>query len=311
MEILIQKKNIILDATTFTSGITCARMMDFRFNNDLIPIEGKSNSLECGSLVHHILEGYYKGKRDGLSNNEAASKGFDIGSIYIRGCPSCINGNCTSHENVLEWQGLKNTPEESTTKPKKTGWSHVLKVMEEYFDYYKNDSWVPIEIEHVKGKVIYEDDEIRVLWKAKYDLIIDTNAGFFPVDHKSMSYNYELSLLNNQFMGQAVLLNTRAMMINTIGFQTTLKPADKFKREIKNYTLDQLTEWSQEIVPYWAKIIAIYHESNIYPPNFSSCEKKFGRCDFYDVCSVDRSIRQQELRMKFVKGRKWDISNVD
>lgn len=311
-DVLITKKNIILDATVMSSIVGCARLADFRFNRDLQEITGKSNNLECGSIAHHFLEDYYKGIRDGLDKVKCIEAGMKRASLYIKGCIHCVNNNqvICGHEGT-EWMGVKNTPEESVTKPhRKTGWSWILDTMLQYVDFYKNDSWVPIEVEHVKGHIIYEDDDIRILWKAKYDLIVDTNNGLFPIDHKTSSVDREIGVLNNQFMGQAYLLKGRSMMINKIGLQTSFKPHEKFERVVINYTLDQLTEWSQEIVPFWGKMMIMYSENNMWPPNFQHCENKFGRCSFYDVCSVDRSIRDTEIKMKFFKGKKWDISNL-
>ncbi|MGA8764735.1 MAG: hypothetical protein WB562_17835, partial [Candidatus Sulfotelmatobacter sp.] len=256
---------------------------------------------------------FYQGIKDGINRQDAIDNGMKRASLYIKGCQYCVSGaqEICKHEG-LEWMGVKNTPEESITKPHKaTGWSHVLNTALEYCDFYKNDSWKPVEVEHVKGQLIYEDGDIRILWKAKYDLIVDTNNGLFPIDHKTMSMDRgNIDILNNQFMGQAYLLKGRSMMVNKIGFQKSYKTNEKFERVVINYTFDQLTEWSQEIVPYWARMMVMYAKNNIWPPNFQHCEHKFGRCEFYDVCSVDRSIRPNEIKQKFMRGKKWDISNV-
>lgn len=317
MEILLPKKNIALDATLFTTIQSCARLADFRFNNNLVSIDGKSNALECGSLVHAILEKFNKEIKGNTPRSKAILLAMEDGMLYIRGCPTCIQfpdepaSKKDCHHPKGEYQGMQNTPEESEAKPKRIGWSWVLETMTQYFDHYKNDSWVPIEVEHVKGSIIYEDDEIRILWKAKYDLIVDTLQGIFPNDHKTMSQDRDTSDMNNQFMGQAVLLKVRNVIINKIGFQTSLKPAEKFKRVLMSYSLDRLTEWSQEIVPFWAKLMLAYHESGIWPPNFTHCENKFGHCQFIDVCNNDRGMREETIRMKFMKGKPWDISNFE
>jgi len=304
---------VVLDATVFSSVISCARLADYRFNQDLQEISGKSNALECGSIMHHFLEDYYKGIKNRLNKQDAIQNGLKRASLYIKGCPHCVGNNqqLCGHK-TREWLGVKNTPEESQTKPHRlTGWSWVLKTALEYCDFYKNDSWIPIEVEHVKGEVIYEDDSIKILWKAKYDLILDTHNGLYPVDHKTMSMDRgAIGVLDNQFMGQAYLLKGRSMMVNKIGFQTSFKAEEKFSRSVINYTFDQLTEWSQEIVPFWAKMMVFYSKNGIWPANFRNCEGKFGRCSFYDICSVDRSIRKNEINMKFFKGDKWDISNL-
>lgn len=303
---------VVLDATVFGSVEGCPQLADYRFNQDLQLISGKSNSLECGSIMHHFLEDYYKGIKLHKSRADSIEAGLKRASLYIRGCPTCVSGNqVICGHTGKEWMGVKNTPEESVTKPRPvTGWAFVLDTALQYADFYKNDVWVPVEVEHVKGEVIYEDARIKILWKAKYDLILNTNNGLYPVDHKTMSVDRGLNILDNQFMGQTYLLKGRSMMVNKIGFQKSKPINERFERVILNYTFGQLTEWSQEKVPFWASMLVHYNKNGIWPRNYRHCEGKFGKCDFYDVCSVDPSIRDNEIRMKFYKGEKWDISNL-
>ncbi len=283
MEILLPKRNVILDATVFSTLMSCARLADFRFNLDLQSIDGKSSSLEMGSLVHTILEFYGKALIAGDTKASALSKAYEAGDIYI----------CDE---------MTNTDEKDIKLVKDT--------MEQYFEYYKNDPWIPIEVEHVKQAIIYEDDEVRIMWKAKLDLTVDTNQGIYSVDHKTMKQRRDSSRLNNQFMGQCLLMKTRGVIINKIGFQTSLKPNEKFTRPMVSYTLDSLVEWSQTIVPFWAKQLLAYSEINYWPPNFTHCENKYGFCAFKGVCEANPTMREEELRLHFVKGAKWDVTNA-
>jgi hypothetical protein len=183
--------------------------------------------------------------------------------------------------------------------------------MEEYFDYYKNDFWIPLEVEVVKRDIVYEDDNIRVMWKAKLDVIMDTNQAILPMDHKTMKQNRDTIDLNTQFMGQCFVMKTRSVVINKIGFQKTLKPEQKFFRPIITYTADRLLEWQSEIVPTYAYRLLEYTESGFWPPDYSRCEGKFGLCVFNEVCRVDRNMRETELNVNFVVGPKWDVGNED
>lgn len=325
------KKNIILDATTLTSIMNCARFTDLRFNHQLVQIGGKSNSLECGSIVHKVLEVAYRNMIHGIKRSDAIQNGLAAGEMYIKGCPFCtdftphsIDKGIENGEQIIEliekpscnhpineYPGVKNTPAESTSKPDRIGWKYALQTCEEYFDYYKSDFWTPLEVETVKRKLIYEDEEIRILWKAKLDWIIDNNQGQYPVDHKTMKQRRDSLSLNNQFMGQCIVIDTRNMFINKIGFQTSLKAEEKFTRVVMSYSSDRLIEFQSEIVPYWAYQLVQYNESGYWPPNYSNCEGKFGNCVFSDVCRADRGMRNEELKNNFIVGQKWDIDNVE
>lgn len=307
-----QKKNIVLDATVFSSIQACARFTDFRYNNNFQSIKGKSNSLEVGSIVHKVLEVYYKERIKGFKREQALSSAFLLGQLYIDGCPECAGQTDLSKRypcghTADEYPGLRQTPEDS--EGHYIGWKWALKTCEQYFEYYKNDFWIPLEVEVVRGEILYEDDEIRVLWKAKLDWIVDTNQGIFSVDHKTSKQRRQKILLNNQFIGQCLIMETRNVFINNIGFQTTLKPEEKFTRELMSYSGDALLEWQSEILPYYAYKLIEYSESNHWPPNYTHCENKYGNCPFIEVCTSNKNMREDVIRAHFVRGPAWNPTN--
>ena len=319
-EILIPKKNVVLDATVLSTLMSCGTLADFRFNLNLQPLEGKSNNLEVGSLVHKVLEVFNLSIIKGVKRQDAIGYAFAAGEMYIHGCRYCTSFTPTTEQlkpscghQIDEYPGMVNTPQvpdKSDNREKyKTGWKWALETCEQYLDYYKNDSWVPLEVEVTKGMIVYEDDEIRILWKAKLDRTVDTNQGIFPVDVKTMKVRRDSVSLNNQFIGQCIVSKTRKMIVDKIGFQTTLEPKDKFTRTSMDYTADRLNEWQGTILPYWAKLMLMYDETGYWPPNFTHCENKYGLCQFKDTCESDRNIREETLKLNFMVGRKWDIGN--
>jgi len=328
------KQNVIFDATLL-SGMACGRFFDLRYNRNLVQSTGKSNSLECGSIIHTIFETYYNNIIAGRKRVDAIGTALIAGQQYIAGCIHCTDFNpihnsvdpaeadgaphvcnagcelvpkCGHKPNT--YPGVFNTPADSEGYT--IGWKWVLETAEQYFDHYKNDFWIPLEVECVKREVIYEDDQIRVMWKAKLDLIVDTNQAIMPMDHKTQKQKRAFMDLNHQFQGQCFLLKTRQVVKNNVGFQKTLKPAEKFTREIISYTADRLLEWQSEIVPYYAYRLLEYNNGEYYPPDFTRCEGKFGNCVFAEeVCRADRNLREQALRLNFKVGPKWDVGNED
>jgi len=316
MDIIIptNKQNIILDATLLSAIMNCPRFSNFRFKMNLQSINGKSNSLECGSIVHKVLEIYYKSIINGIKKSDAIGFGLTAGQLYVSGCQHCTNFISTPEiikpicgHMPNDYLGTPNTPQES--EGYKIGWKWVFETCEQYFDYYRADHWVPLETEVVKGKILYEDDEIRILWKAKLDLIVDTNQGIYSIDHKTMKQRRNMTSLNNQFIGQCLIMNTRNVFINKIGFQTTLKPEEKFARPPVSYTAARLLEWQSEILPYYAKLLLMYNETNHFPPDWSHCETKYGDCMFMKICESDPGMREEELKLHFIVGPEWNPTN--
>lgn len=310
------KKNIILDATILTTLMNCPRLSDFRFNHNLVSINGKSNSIECGSIVHKFLEVYYKAIINRIPREQAFGFGITAAELYIKGCPDCTRfpegmvkpaGKPVCGHQPNEYPGVQNTPKDN--EQNRTGWQWVLDTCDQYHKFHKADHWVPLEVEVVKARILYEDDEIRILWKSKLDWVVDTNQGIYPVDHKTMKQNRQTTSLNNQFMGQCIIMETRNVIINKIGFQTTLKPEEKFIRQPVSYTAERLFEWQSETLPFYAKLLLMYAETGHFPPNYTSCDGKYGACAFKKVCESNPSMREEELKLNFTVGPEWNPTN--
>jgi len=279
----------------------------------MIPLRGKSNSLEVGQLIHKVLEVYYKHKINGFPTTTCVGNALIAGQLFVSGCPYCADlqsGTPTCGHELQEYPGMVNTPEQNEKWT--VGWRFALDTCEQYFKHYEGDSFIPLQCEHVDGRVIYEDDEIRVLWKAKFDLIVDTNQiGIVSMDHKTFKQRRDKTTLSNQFSGQCVLLKSRHVIVNKIGLQTSLPIAERLTREIINYSADRLLEWQGEILPYYAYKFVQYAESDYWPPDYTHCDNLFGSCPYKSVCEADRNMRVEVLRNDYMVGPVWDPTNKE
>lgn len=291
--------SVVLDATVLTSLQTCELKMDLRHNMQVVPIEFRKKSLEKGSLVHVILAEYYKSMSQNIKRAEAIERAIGAGDDYF------VNGEIipASNGNPATREPLTDTDPED--------YALVLDTMALYFEKWKNDSFTVLEVENVRRKIIYQDDEVELLWKAKYDLVADYPDGQMSTDHKTMSRNYgDYIALDNQFMGQCLLLNSRKIIVNRIGFQTTLPLEKRFIRQMICYSQEQLAEFA-ETAGYYAKYLLALNEQKYFPPRYTSCKNQYGICEYYDhFCSQNRSMRTDNLRQHFKHGRVWDVDNV-
>lgn len=328
------KHNIVLDATMLTAIMKCGRFAELQHKHHLQSLKGKSNSLEVGSIIHKFMEVYYGNQMKGIGKSQAFGFGIAAAELYIQGCPYCTKfqpSYCSEQETVDhdpikclscierskpqcghqidEYPGLQNTPSESDGYI--TGWKFALQTCDEYHKFYQSDYWVTVDVETVRSKILYEDDEIRILFKSKLDWIVDTNQGIYPADHKTMKQNRDTLSINNQFMGQCRIMDTRNVFINKIGLQKSLKPEDKFKRTSISYSAARLMEWQSYVLPYWAKQLIVYNEQGHFPPNFNSCDGKYGKCAFYEACESDPDMREEVLRLNFYVGNEWNPTNIE
>jgi len=324
-----------MDATMLSSLMSCGRYHDIRFNHRLVSTRGRSNSLEVGSLIHKVFEVFYKAQIDGHTRGVSIGSALTAGQMFILGCPKCANFIESHHvmdpredvgmehtcnelcrtkpecgHEVDEYPGVTNTPEISQGYV--TGWRFALETCEKYFDFYKNDAFIPLACEQVKGEVIYEDDEIRILWKAKLDLIIDTNQiGIVSMDHKTFKQRRDKSTLSNQFMGQCILLKSRNVIVNKIGLQTTLKIDERLTREMVSFSADRLDEWQSTTLPYYAYKYIQFSETGYWPPDYTHCESMYGPCAYKQVCEADRGMREEVLRNNYAVVPLWDPRNKE
>ena len=288
VEVMIKRRNVIFDSQILSAWMACKRLTDFQHHMNLVPMTGKGHYLEMGLIVHVALAEYYRSVRDGIKRAEAIQRAIAEAKKYTVGDES----------DQKKYPGVKNTSIDEI--------DNIFTCLNQYWLHYSNEYWTPIDVEKVKEEIIYQDEDIRVKWKVKYDLTVDTNQGIYPVDHKTYRQRRDTLNLNNQFSGQCVVAKTNAVIINKFGLQTSIPPKDKFLRPMVSYSTDRLKEWVQ-LVGFYAKEYADYVEngSGFYPPNYTHCDK-FSGCIYRDVCMADRNMRETELRMNFVVGEPWE-----
>lgn len=290
VDILIphNRQNVIFDSQILSTLMGCERLTNFRFNMHLIGKNGaRPNFLTKGLLIHKMLEIYYKSRMAGLERKQ------------------CIIASVVEGEKfaIAECQTL----DADTIQ-------HVFAVMRLYYDYYFNEFWTPIHVEKVLSKIVYEDDEVRVMWKAKLDLFVDTNQYMAPVDHKSFTRSGDTLSLNNQFMGQCLVTETNRAVVDKIGLHLldTKSPIElnkRFLRPVLYYSDDRLRE-QRQIIGYYAKYWLSLVANQYYPPRYTHCDKWSG-CMFKSVCEQDRFLREEELQRFFEIGEPWDPSEME
>ena len=94
--------------------------------------------------------------------------------------------------------------------------------------------------------------------------------------------------------------------MNKIGFQKTLKPAERFQRYILTIDDTRIKEWISNAI-YWVMQYAQFVDDDFYPMNLTSCDKYSG-CMFRKICETDPDNRAWKLERDFKTVEEWDVA---
>lgn len=276
--------NIQFDPSILSTYMSCPREMNLKYNAHLVPAGGISKSLEKGLLAHKGLACFYRLMKEGIDFTTRKTLALqEVRKFY------------PTFESL--------TPDELIL---------ILNTLEEYFEYRKNDVFKVVFTEKLFREVIYESFPLRIVLTGRIDLgVLDGNGSdILPIDHKTESESWFYSQTSNQFKVYALACNNQRLVVNRIGFQSSVKVEKKFKREELNFDKDVLDEFRHEVLPFYAKQMLISMEDNYYPPNYASCIRGHWGCVFSDkylagICTVSREVREQKLRANFIM-KEWD-----
>ena len=277
----MSKVNVVLDATMLDTMMLCPARFNFRFNLNKVPF-AKPKPLDQGGLVHLALEHFYLGLKHQKHFNDCvgdAIKALQVG---------------WSTDSDLDDQEF----------------SRITEVMYEYFERWKVDDkrFEILEVERPFSYILHEDDLIRIVMIGKIDLIV--NEGSYknlPYDHKTYSKDYPVRRKVNQFQNYAYATQSNYLIVNKIGFQTSIKPEIKHKRIPISYDPLILEQWKQNVI-IWCHQYLEYMSTGVWPMNDTSCDKFNRVCDYYEICDTS-GIESKTFKLNMLKtDTPWDVT---
>ena len=283
--------NIQVDSQVLSLFMACPQKYEYVFVRHLQPVAGPSKSILRGAYVHDGLLLYWK-EMIKTGNWQEAIKSA------LREVQTKLNADIKfTHEEKLE----------------------NLNGFLEFLKYIQSLSWIPLEVEKYFKLKIYEDPvlRLRIFITGRIDLIMRTpQIPILPIDAKTEAERWFHSVMSNQFKMYCLACGVNVLGVQRVGFQTTLKPEEKFKMEMLGFDPDILEEFRTITLPHWVKQLILAHEDKFFPMNTTSCVHGHFKCQFSDgtdhkgICSVSRSVREQKLARYFVIGPEWDPSKV-
>ena len=182
----------------------------------------------------------------------------------------------------------------------------IKKTYEQYARYYwPTETWKTLFVEKSFFQTLYEDDNLKITYHGKIDLVVQSPEGIYLVDHKTTSRKLHAYSLSNQFLGYSWSTGVSYFYLNEIGLQQSASytPERKFKRHILSYNKPLLNEWARNAV-FAVKQFLAYQITGFFPRNFSSCKSMYGPCIFTSICESpndEEFIASTDFRVE-----KWD-----
>jgi hypothetical protein len=274
------KKLIIkLDSQILSSMGNCWQLYFYEHVMNRRPL-AKDIPLARGDAMHRMLAHYYQAKLDGKyigRENVVISESIQIGreaSVDLGLDPQIF-----MDEDLPSFK------------------SYVLK--------YQYDGWEIQFVESPFSAVIYDSPELMIIWEGVVDLGVRDPKGIeYIVDHKTESRRSNPLLLSNQFEGYSYALK-RPIIVNKIGFQTTLPDELKFRRYYFNYSEALISEWKDDAIRLVKEAVQ-RHKENLFPRNRTACGRYFSGCNYTRVCSAEPEVREHILRAYFRLEAPWD-----
>lgn len=303
------KQYISVDSQLLNGIQKCARSAKYQFIENLHPsgLDGKqmkAPALEKGSLMHTCLEVY-----DGLKGNCCNFESETWLEIAGKEMPNGPQLYDLTTEQKIEFSIEASKIFASKMDLDSETATSVLYQFSEYCKFYSNDPWSTLAVEEVATRIMFEDDELQIIYSGKIDRVVEQGNIRAPMDHKTSERRSDPSSLSNQFIGYCWILGMQNIVIDKIGFQKTLKPTERFQRYILTIDDSRVQEWLENSI-FW---IRSWVENNLkkdhFPMNLTSCDK-YGSCIYSSICESSPEGRDWKKERDYVLGDTWDVAKV-
>ncbi len=196
----------------------------------------------------------------------------------------------------------------------KRGLANGIKIMKAYFAHYANDNYEIYRdeagpfVERSFEFPMYENDNVVINYHGQIDCaLIDKNTKkIILVDHKTTAALgasfFNRVKPNHQYTGyiwaaQKMGLNVDSLMVN--GIQVA-KTKCEFARQITTRNQEDFNELVMTVFDSAMRMISA-QKNNMYPMNTASCVG-FGTCQYHDICSAPKSMREQIIKNQYSEG---------
>lgn len=285
---------IYIDNSTLERFTKCARSFEY-YAVKRRQSAGQRIALVFGSAIHAAMEARYNGAT--LAAQRDA--GFKIlNEIEI---------DASEHRNT----------------------EFLERVIKEYDSYcLVNDDFTPIA---VAGKRFVEQAfalplgtvrgpkgvEYTVIYTGKIDLLVNHNGGIIPVDHKTTSMfgpSFFDDFVNSAqphgyawAAGQLLNQPITGYLINAIVVRKPTKTGTAIEFARQPYFIEpgRIDEWHENTLWLIQRAVNDWM-NNMFPMYTSSCIGRYGKCEYFETCTVQKEGRERVLQSGLYQNVTWN-----
>lgn len=287
----MSKYTLVLDASQMKQFGICNLSWAYQYREHLMKAELDTEAMDKGTLVHLLLEKYYK-----LRLKEPNLDVYSSSSLAI--------------------QEYQNSEIVKTSYFPLEIHQHICKRFVQYVGYWAGRDIRPISKNGIPGvelgfsKILLENEEVLFVVEGKIDTIIDVgNDQLGIVDHKSQDRDARYYYYRPQMLTYAWATGASYGMINYFGLQKEYKEKVSFRRDTMQFPKWMISRWEKQMIKIFYNIANTDYnfpkDINEYKfeRNFSSCAGAFEThpCMFSHLCESESQETREALKQNKYK----------
>jgi hypothetical protein len=145
---------------------------------------------------------------------------------------------------------------------------------------------------------LYEDRDYLFILEGKIDLLC-SYLGYETiwVDHKFQFRSRDLYEKRIQFRNYCLATGLSIGVINYIGLQKTINE-NTFSRQLISIPKNELDWWKLRLIEIY-KRVAFAVKSQTFEKNFESCEGKYSKCMFTQICEEPTAAVREAIKKQY------------
>lgn len=308
---LVDGDTLLIDNSSLEAFTQCARKGEYRIIHKRVEAEDKS-ALNFGAALHSALELRYRACGANEPTLETEARQLLLLERWWERQPTALGDYRTLG---LAQQTIQKYNRKWTTEAFDVPLLEGQPVVEQPFAMPLGIiyNWDVNEPEHPA--------EIKVVWTGRIDLIIKEGDAYFVLDHKStkMGGDYFMTefAMSSPLMGycwamrERYKVNVQGGIINGLVVRAPVanpkagtKKLDPFPRQKFFFDNERLDEWRDNTLQLVQQFLNA-NSAGIFPMHQKQCVTKYGKCEYWDVCTLSKDARLPYLYSDAYRTDDW------